>query len=112
MPEPGKRFVEPDDVETMMFDWGNIKWFSEPRVTETERFSMGLVILEPGKGHVRHNHPGVEEILYWKCYGLNGFHFLQERQYHEMLKIVQVQPFYSICFGNCNKQVGVVLLFF
>lgn len=65
MPEPGLRFVEQDDVETMMFDWGNIKWFSEPRVTETERFSMGLVVLEPGKGHERHNHPGVEEILYY-----------------------------------------------
>lgn len=25
---------------------------------------MGVVILGPGKGHVRHNHPGVEEILY------------------------------------------------
>lgn len=65
MAEPGKRWVEPDDVETMMFDWGTIKWFSEPRVTRTERFSMGLVVLEPGKGHTRHNHPGVEEILYF-----------------------------------------------
>ena len=59
------RFVEPNDVETMMFDWGTIKWLSEPRVTSTERFTMGIVILEPGKGHIRHNHPGVEEILYY-----------------------------------------------
>lgn len=64
MAEPGKRFVEPDDVETQVFDWGTIKWYSEPRVTNTDRFSMGVVILEPGKGHTRHNHPGVEEILY------------------------------------------------
>lgn len=64
MAEPGKRFVEPDDVETQVFDWGTIKWYSEPRVTGTDRFSMGVVILEPGKGHTRHNHPGVEEILY------------------------------------------------
>ena len=65
MAEPGKRFVNPEDVETMIFDWGTIKWYSEPRVTGTEQFSMGVVILEPGKGHVRHNHPGVEEILYY-----------------------------------------------
>jgi oxalate decarboxylase/phosphoglucose isomerase-like protein (cupin superfamily) len=60
----GKRFVEPNDVETQVFDWGVIKWFSEPRVTNAEKFSMGIVILEPGKGHTLHNHPGVEEILY------------------------------------------------
>lgn len=58
------RFIYPDDVETQVFDWGTIKWLSEPRVTKTERFSAGIVVLEPGKGHTRHNHPGVEEILY------------------------------------------------
>lgn len=61
---PGKRFVRPDDVETQVFDWGAIKWYSEPNVTATDRFTMGVVILECGKGHARHNHPGCEEILY------------------------------------------------
>ena len=60
----GSRFVKPDDVETQVFDWGTIKWLSEPRVTNTERFAMGVVLLQPGKGHARHNHPGCEEILY------------------------------------------------
>jgi oxalate decarboxylase/phosphoglucose isomerase-like protein (cupin superfamily) len=60
----GKRFVRPDDVETQVFDWGMIKWLSEPRVTDAQKFSAGIVLLEPGKGHTRHNHPGVEEILY------------------------------------------------
>jgi len=60
----GLRFVRPSDVETMVFDWGTIKWMSEPRITRTNGFSMGVVLLEPGKGHVRHNHPGSEEILY------------------------------------------------
>lgn len=61
---PGKRFVEPSAVETMVFDWGTIKWLSEPNVTSTSRFTMGVVLLQPGKGHARHNHPGSEEILY------------------------------------------------
>jgi len=61
---PGKRFVKPEDIETQVFDWGSLKWFSEPRVTNAERFSLGVVILDPGKGHTRHNHPGVEEVLY------------------------------------------------
>ncbi len=58
------RYVKPDDVETQMFDWGTLKWTSEPRVTDAQNFSMGIVILNPGKGHDRHNHPGVEEVLY------------------------------------------------
>jgi quercetin dioxygenase-like cupin family protein len=61
---PGKRFINPEDVETQVFDWGNLKWLSEPRITNAERFSMGVVILDPGKGHTNHNHPGVEEVLY------------------------------------------------
>ncbi len=60
-----KRFVTPDDVDTQVFPWGTLKWMSEPAVTDAKRFSMGVVILEPGKGHTRHNHPGVEEILYF-----------------------------------------------
>ncbi len=57
-------YVKEADVETQVFDWGRLAWLSEPRVTAAERFSAGVVTLEPGKGHDRHNHPGVEEILY------------------------------------------------
>jgi oxalate decarboxylase/phosphoglucose isomerase-like protein (cupin superfamily) len=58
------RFVAEDDVETQVFEWGKLRWLSEPRVTEAQRFSAGIVSLSPGRGHERHNHPGVEEILY------------------------------------------------
>ena len=60
-----KIFVHPDEVETQKFDWGTLQWMSEPRVTEADRFSCGVVRLEPGQGHVRHNHPESEEILYF-----------------------------------------------
>jgi oxalate decarboxylase/phosphoglucose isomerase-like protein (cupin superfamily) len=60
-------FVEEDDVETQVFDWGRLWWLSEPRVTAAGKFSTGVVQLEPGKGHDNHNHPGVEEILYVLC---------------------------------------------
>jgi oxalate decarboxylase/phosphoglucose isomerase-like protein (cupin superfamily) len=59
-----KTFVQPEDVETQVFDWGRLSWLSEPLVTQAERFSCGVVTLEPGKGHARHNHPYSEEILY------------------------------------------------
>lgn len=59
-----KRFIESQDVETLQLDWGTIKWLSSPDVTGAETFTMGIVILEPGKGHERHNHPNSEEVLY------------------------------------------------
>ena len=57
-------FVEEADVETQVFNWGKLLWLSEPRVTHAEKFSAGIVVLNQGKGHTRHNHPGCEEILY------------------------------------------------
>ena len=60
----GMNFVEPADVETQVFDWGKLWWVSEPRVTPAERFSVGVADFAAGKGFDRHNHPGVEEVLY------------------------------------------------
>lgn len=65
MTDPRTRFITPDDVETQVFDWGTIKWQSEVRVTGQTSSTGGLVILDPGKGHARHNHPGSDEILYF-----------------------------------------------
>ncbi len=53
-----------NDVDSLVFDWGTVKILSEPAVTNAERFSFGMVVLEPGKGHERHNHPGAEEIIF------------------------------------------------
>ena len=64
MPNDKLTFVEKENVETQIFDWGRLSWLSEPKVTAAERFSAGVVLLEPGKGHDRHNHPYSEEILY------------------------------------------------
>lgn len=60
----GKRFVEPEEVETQIFDWGTMKWLSEPNVTNAERFSFEVVIIQPGKGVMKHNHPIIEEVIY------------------------------------------------
>ena len=53
-----------DDVDTLAYDWGNIKILSEPQVTGGDRMSFGMVVLEPGKGHDRHNHPDADEIIF------------------------------------------------
>lgn len=56
--------VEGSDVSTQVFDWGTLKWMATPDVNGSERFSAGVVQLEPGKGHDIHTHPESDEILY------------------------------------------------
>jgi oxalate decarboxylase/phosphoglucose isomerase-like protein (cupin superfamily) len=53
-----------EDVEALQFDWGTLKMHNEPAVTGSQRFSSGVVIVNPGMGHARHNHPGCDEIIY------------------------------------------------
>lgn len=57
-------FVSDEDVSTLMLDWGTIKWTVSPEVNDAERFSAGIVNLEPGDGHDLHTHPDSEEILF------------------------------------------------
>ena len=49
---------------TQTFDWGIIKWLITPESTKDADLTFGEVVLLPGKGHDRHNHPEAEEILY------------------------------------------------
>jgi len=53
-----------DDVESLLFEWGTVKVLSEPQVTDAEHTSFAMAVLDPGKGHDRHNHPGSEEIIF------------------------------------------------
>ncbi|WP_135366142.1 cupin domain-containing protein [Halosimplex halophilum] len=59
-----ENFVQGDGVPTQLFDWGKLKWMASPEVNDCERFSAGVVNLEPGKGHDLHTHPDSDEILY------------------------------------------------
>jgi oxalate decarboxylase/phosphoglucose isomerase-like protein (cupin superfamily) len=55
------KFVDPSSLPTMTFDWGVIK----PLVSgDSAEVSLMHVILLPGKGHERHNHPESDEVLY------------------------------------------------
>lgn len=60
----GEYFIDSKDVSTQLFDWGTLKWMATPAVNGSERFSAGVVQLEPGKGHDLHEHPDSDEILY------------------------------------------------
>ena len=56
--------IDPARVATHSFDWGVIKWMVSPDQTPGAKITFGEVVLLPGQGHVRHNHPFSEEILY------------------------------------------------
>ncbi len=56
--------VDPAALPTQTFDWGVIKWLVAPGHTEGAALSFGEVVLLPGQGHDRHNHPVSEEVLY------------------------------------------------
>ena len=53
-----------DDVETLAFDWGKVRLLSTPDYAGGATMTFGTVVLEPGQGHDRHNHPDADEILF------------------------------------------------
>lgn len=55
--------IDPASLPTQTFDWGAIKWFVTPTNTPGAGLTFGEVVLVPGNGHARHNHPDAEEIL-------------------------------------------------
>ena len=52
------------DVDSLVFDWGTIHMVCEEHVTGAKSISFGTVVLQQGKGHVRHNHPDADEIIF------------------------------------------------
>jgi oxalate decarboxylase/phosphoglucose isomerase-like protein (cupin superfamily) len=55
------RLVDPATLPTLSFDWGVIKPLLEG---ESPHVSLLHVVVLPGQGHQRHNHPDADEILY------------------------------------------------
>ena len=56
--------IDPHARPVQSFDWGVIKWYVTPDDQPGANLTFGEVVLLPGKGHDRHNHPESEEILY------------------------------------------------
>ncbi len=56
--------VDRHALPTQTFEWGSIKWLVSSDTAERAALTFGEVVLLPGKGHDRHNHPESEEVLY------------------------------------------------
>ena len=71
-----------DDVDTLAFDWGKIYMLAEESVTGGTTFSFGHVVLAPGKGHVRHNHPTADEVIY--CIKGKGRQMIDDKEWVDL----------------------------
>jgi len=58
------KLIDPEALPTMSFDWGVIKPLVAADNTDNPAVSLMHVVLLPGQGHERHNHPDADEILY------------------------------------------------
>jgi oxalate decarboxylase/phosphoglucose isomerase-like protein (cupin superfamily) len=58
------KLIDPASLPTMSFDWGLIKPLVAKENTDRPAMSLMHVVLLPGEGHERHNHPDSDEILY------------------------------------------------
>ena len=58
------KLIDPASLPTMSFDWGLIKPLVATDNTDDIAMSLMHVVLLPGRGHDRHNHPDSDEILY------------------------------------------------
>jgi uncharacterized membrane protein YdcZ (DUF606 family) len=58
------KLIDPAALPTMTFDWGVIKPLVATDNTDDPAVSLMHVVLLPGQGHERHNHPDADEILY------------------------------------------------
>lgn len=57
-------FIDRMALPTDQFDWGIIKWLVTPDQNGGANLTLGEVVVLPGQGHDRHNHPDAEEVLY------------------------------------------------
>lgn len=55
---------KPQDTTTMVMGWGSIKWFVSPDTVAGATSSFGEVVINPTRGHERHEHPDADEVLY------------------------------------------------
>lgn len=57
-------YIDRTTLPTDQYGWGIIKWLVTPDQPGGADLTLGEVVVLPGVGHDRHNHPDAEEVLY------------------------------------------------
>jgi oxalate decarboxylase/phosphoglucose isomerase-like protein (cupin superfamily) len=58
------KLIDPTTESTWSFDWGVIKPLVSRHNVSDPGITLLQVVLLPGQGHERHNHPDADELLY------------------------------------------------
>jgi quercetin dioxygenase-like cupin family protein len=52
-----------DTAQRQQFNWGNLTWFANRGLGNTDEMTIGRCVLNPGACNGRHYHPNCSEIL-------------------------------------------------
>ncbi len=61
---PIRRVSSVDEVSTLGFDWGSIRWLVSGYQIEDAQITFGFVEINARASNVRHYHPNCDEVLY------------------------------------------------
>jgi quercetin dioxygenase-like cupin family protein len=57
------RIVSRAGTETLAFEWGELTWFANRALGNSEAMTVGRCVLRPHAANPRHYHPNCSEIL-------------------------------------------------
>ncbi|HVO53560.1 MAG TPA: cupin domain-containing protein [Solirubrobacterales bacterium] len=58
------KLVDPTAQPTWRFDWGQVKPLMAAADSDAATVSVVHVVMDPGRGHERHNHPEADELIH------------------------------------------------
>lgn len=59
----GNQIVQAEDAVLQTFAWGQLRWFANGQIGNSQTMTVGQCVLKPGCANFRHSHPNCEEIL-------------------------------------------------
>ncbi|MEZ4861812.1 MAG: cupin domain-containing protein [Caldilineaceae bacterium] len=59
----GNPIIQDQEAVVQSFDWGQLRWFANGQIGNSQTMTVGQCILKPGCANFRHSHPNCEEIL-------------------------------------------------
>jgi quercetin dioxygenase-like cupin family protein len=58
-----KLLLDAKDVVKEDFDWGQVTWYANRQLGNSEEMTLGRCVIKPGCANPRHYHPNCEEAL-------------------------------------------------
>ncbi len=59
----GKFILPGENAVAQDFDWGQLYWFANGQIGNSQSMTVGRCIIKPGCANPRHHHPNCEEVL-------------------------------------------------